>query len=434
MSKLNNSIRYSVTVASLLLCATKANSQQLPSQGFFQQSNVSSQYILNQTVFQRTRPELTPNGIRAGSFVVSPTLGVSQRFDDNIFSTDQNEQEDYITLISPSMVANSDWNSHSLSLYARGDFAVYDENDSENYDDYIVGARGRLDISNGTFLSSGLSYARNHEDRGAPDNNFNSDGPNIFKNINADINFNRSVSKITLAFDNRFARFDFEDGLTSSITPVVVDNDFRDRNEYYSSLRLGYELSPNYQAFISAGYNKRIYDEEATNRDSDGYEIVAGAAFDFTGKLKGEFFAGFLEQDYENNSLVDISGSSYGANLLWNPTGLTSVQLGVVRQVQETTLLDFSGTLTTSYNLNVEHELLRSLLVGFNAGYTSIDFEPISSNQRNDDIYLFATEARYFVNKNLSLNLNYTLQQRDSSEIGQDFTRNRVTFGVSVGL
>ena len=42
-----------------------------------------------------------PLGIRAGSFLIFPSLNVSEIYDDNVFASDNNTDDDLITVISP---------------------------------------------------------------------------------------------------------------------------------------------------------------------------------------------------------------------------------------------------------------------------------------------------------------------------------------------
>ena len=48
-----------------------------------------------------------PLGIRAGSFLIYPTLSVSEAYDDNVFATDNDTEDDWITLISPRVRAQA---------------------------------------------------------------------------------------------------------------------------------------------------------------------------------------------------------------------------------------------------------------------------------------------------------------------------------------
>jgi len=52
-------------------------------------------------VARKPRPEFDAIGLRAGSFLVYPMLEVVENYDSNIYATQNNETDDWVTLISP---------------------------------------------------------------------------------------------------------------------------------------------------------------------------------------------------------------------------------------------------------------------------------------------------------------------------------------------
>src|SRR5512144_3388111 len=66
-----------------------------------------------ETVATRARPELEPLGIRAGSFLIYPKLGVDGTYNDNVFATNHNVKDDFITDIKPEVSVESDWANHA---------------------------------------------------------------------------------------------------------------------------------------------------------------------------------------------------------------------------------------------------------------------------------------------------------------------------------
>ena len=71
-----------------------------------------------ETVTNRSRPELDPLGMRAGSFLIYPRLGLQETYNDNIFAVESDEQDDFITLVRPQLDVRSDWTNHAVDLRA----------------------------------------------------------------------------------------------------------------------------------------------------------------------------------------------------------------------------------------------------------------------------------------------------------------------------
>ncbi len=73
------------------------------------------------TVTDRRRPELDPRGIRTAGFLFYPKFAVTEKYDDNIFSTETGEEDDFITIVSPSFWLRSNWRNHALNFFGTAD-------------------------------------------------------------------------------------------------------------------------------------------------------------------------------------------------------------------------------------------------------------------------------------------------------------------------
>jgi hypothetical protein len=182
---------------------------------------------------------------------------------------------------------------------------------------------------------------------------------------------------------------------------------------------------PKYEAFLRGIYNNRNYDDGLDdggfNRDSDGWEVVGGTAIDLTGILTGNIFAGYLRQEYDDARFGTIQGPGFGADLTWNPTGLTTVTGAISRTVEESTLAGANGFLASRIALSVDHELLRNLIVSVNGSIQSNDY---NGNAREDDIYRAAAQVRYLMSRYLYVTVGYDFQNRESSTIDSNYTVN----------
>lgn len=398
------------------------------------------------SVYERSRPDYSTPGGRSGSFLLKPTLGVGGSYDSNIFAQESSEVDDFIVRIKPGFDLSSDWNNNFLSFFANADTGLYLDNTRENYTDFNIGTRGRLDISRGTSLSADVTYSDAHEDRGSPDNIGAQADQTTFSTFTANVGFLRDESLVSFAANAGYKSFSFDnpgliDATGTESTTDFLNNRDRDREVYTGDVRLGYEVDEFYEAFIRLKANRVEYTDSTLdggpNRNSDGYELVAGAAFDITGTSKGEFFGGYIKQEYDSNSLTNISDFTYGASLLWNPTGLTSVRGTINRTVVETVAADLnavtgnldqaSGILGTSFDLQLEHELQRNVLLKATATYIKQDFQ---NTLRDDDLFNASLAASYLINRNLSFDASYKFNYRDTTAQGQDFKRHIFMVGI----
>jgi hypothetical protein len=382
-----------------------------------------------QTVMERPRPELDALGIHLGGFQLFPALGLSETYRDNIFATESGKQSDAITEFLPAVRLQSNWSRHSLTLFSDARIGRYIDHPKEDYEDYTVGGRGRLDIVGRSYATAQGSYNQRHEDRSSPDD-VRGVEPTQFTDTNFGVGGTMAFNRLILGIDGIFDRYIFENALNAA--GVTINNQDRNRDQSRVLIRAGYELAPLRTVFVRAGYDRRSYETERDDngfaRSSDGYEIEVGADYDLTGVTFLEGYIGYRHQSYDDSRLSDASGVGAGLKVIWNVTRLTTVTGGVEREVEETTQLGASSYFATRFTARVDHELLRNLVIHANALYGSDDYEGIS---RNDDHFGAGVGAIYQLNRNFGLSGNYAFRARSSNVPSADFDENIVTLRLT---
>ncbi|MGH8611158.1 MAG: outer membrane beta-barrel protein [Gammaproteobacteria bacterium] len=392
-----------------------------------------------ETVTNRPRPELDALGVRAASFFISPRLRVEESYDDNIFASDTDEKNDFVTLISPQLDIASDWNNHAFNVHANAAIGRYVDQGEEDFEDFSVGANGQLDITQQANLRAGVSYDRLHEGRGSPDDVRREGGsppvePTVFDVGSAFLTYEQWFGHFLLELNGAADQLDYDN--VSTEDGGTINNDDRDRAIIAGGLKLGYEVIPGYTAFVRGAVDHRRYDDlDASNpldRDSDGYLIEVGTDLDLTGVLFGDVAIGYKSQDYADPRFDTVGGVTGVASLTWTPTGLTTVSAFVTRgEIIETTADGAAAIFETSGRLVLDHELLRNLLLQARVSVIDDDFEGID---RSDTYIGAGFGANYLMNRTIRLQLGYNHLDRSSDAQGQDFTDNTVSLGVSVHL
>ncbi len=381
------------------------------------------------TVATRARPEYDPLGIRTGSFLFFPQLSVDELYNDNIFATDGDKVDDFITVIRPEATIESNWSRHAFAVAGGGDFGLYKQNPDEGYQDWFAATDGRIDVSRDIALYAGGGAARRHEIPGSPDDP-GGDEPTMYYEYNAFARYDQNFDRVGLTIDGLFDRVDYTNTPVSD-GPDISNND-RDRNVYSTPVRLGFEITPDYEAFVRVAPNIRRYDQtpdfDGVDRDSWGYQAVGGLALDFGGITFGEIYAGYMQQFYSD--LNNVNTPTFGGSLTWNATTLTTVNLAVERNVLETTAIGASSYISTSGELTVDHELLRNVILTAGGAVTNNDYDGIS---RKDWFYLGNFRVRYLLNRNLYLSAGYLYRHRNSDTV-DDFTQNVIRIGLQTQL
>ncbi len=370
-----------------------------------------------ETVLSRERPELDPLGVRTGGFLFYPSVTAGFDFDDNIFATEDDEESDDIFTVRPEGIFESQWGLHELKFKANADFGRYSDNGDEDYEDYLIETKGRYDLARGNSVSGSLKFNGEHEDRSSPED-LRGEKPTEFS-INALSGaYRHTFNRLSFSVGGLLQQFDYKD----ISTPIGdINNDDRDRDQNTATLEVKYDWKPGYDLLFRHAQNSRSYDDKfddnGLERSSSGYKTVVGAEFDFTGVTFGEIAIGNQSQDYDDDRLPTIDGFVIDAGLTWNPSGLTTVQATVARDIRESIIPPASGYLQTVYGLQLDHELYRNILLHAKLSSEDNNYEGI---ERKEDVFDGGLGVTYMAHRNYYFFLGYDYTKRDSNEVDSD--------------
>lgn len=377
-----------------------------------------------QSVLTRARPDYDPLGVRGGSFVFLPSLGVTESYDSNVFVTESQQQADFLTTISPSLLALSNWNNNALNFHLSSDMNRYAQQVGENYTNVAASVDGRYDIERGVYATGGLSYNLGHEARSSPNTVFNQKSPTEYQLGIANAGFVHDTGILSLALTGSVNDYAYNNEVTS--TGLVIPETPRNRFEYDFQPRVAYEIVPGYSAFVQTPFKWTDYNAQftgnGTNLSSREYELDVGTAVNIGGIINGEIFAGYYTADYYlDRSAGWQSGYTFGGSLLWNVTQQTSIRSSLTRALQATIVVGAVSYLQTALTASVEHELLRNVLVTGGVGYTEQDYIALTPS-RSDYNYNADAGVQYLINRNWRTGLTATYNHRYSDASALEYS------------
>ena len=403
-----------------LLAASAAIAFMMPELALAQAQEVNP----NTTVADRSRPEYDPLGIRAGSFLVFPELGITGAYSDNVGFDEEDEESDFVTEIEPSLTFESQWSRHLLAVEVGSEIAIHAEESDEDYEDFFALGRGRIDVSRQTNIATTAEGRLTHEGRDDPEDPGDDELTELYQ-FGGGAALNHQINRLGFTIGGEVLRTAYDDDAEED----------RNSNVYDLLLRTSYEVSPRLDTFVEGRYNIEDRDDNVDDngieRDTDGYEIRLGAGLDITTVLFGEAFAGYRVQRFDEDDFDDEEGVSFGVDLNWNPTLLTSIGITGQRDFRATDEGDAASNFRTEFGITIDHELMRNLIVNGEARYQNDDFR---GDDREDDTILLGGGLTYWLNRNLSFNAGYDFQERDSNEAGEDYTVNEFSLGLTLRL
>jgi hypothetical protein len=368
------------------------------------------------SVMQAARPDYDPKGIHVGAFTVNPSLDVTENFSSNVYATTFDQKSDFNTVIAPLVGIQSGWDRDGLGASIGGDITRYTRYSSEDVSNFNGSVNGRKDIVEGVYINASGGYSLEHEPRGSP-NAVNGLTPTEYRLSSASLGFVKDNAIVGIHIDFSVNNYEYFDVPTAGGPPVIETD--RNRTEYNLDGKFTYEIEREYKAFIRAAGNERAYDHKFDSggfqRSSTGYEFDAGAALSVSSKIDAEVYVGYLDQSFDDPAFSPAKGLAFGADLLWNVDGLTSVRGSVSRTVEETIVTQASSFVQSSVTLGVEHELLRNVLLGANLNYAHQAYQSFG---RVDNIYGVTLLGKYLLNRYLATSLNIGYTKKTSNAIG----------------
>ena len=104
-------------IATLCLLSASAVGGILPA---FAEANITN-------VVDQAKYTMLPYGIRSGSIIFSPGIGVDEMYDDNVYDTESNTRSDFITTVKPSFGVTTDFDLHSLIFRMGSSLGYYND-------------------------------------------------------------------------------------------------------------------------------------------------------------------------------------------------------------------------------------------------------------------------------------------------------------------
>jgi hypothetical protein len=386
-----------------------------------------------QTVTSRPRPEFDPSGLRLGNFFWFPRAELDETFNSNIFATTTSPSSDLITALAPGFDLVSNFPRNALNLHGNAVLQAYADHPAQNTPTGTIRADGRLDVTANSSFYGNAEVSRPYISYGSP----NSPGsPNSSANIAQPVTYWNYIT--TAGYQQGGRRFTYQVEVGASAAQYnaaqlvgggVLPQSSQDSIISTAAVRAGYELVPDFLGYLRVGGSLFNY-WHATRINSSTYRVDLGLQILPRHVIYGEAYTGYLAQNYAQPSLPSTSAPDYGGRLVWNVTRLTTLTFTGLRTfitgtptVGGAAAFGSAGTgyLSSNITVNADHELLRNLLLNFNAGYENDSFQGIT---RNDNVFGGGAGIKYLVNRNLFLGGSYNYYQRSSTLAGASFTQN----------
>ena len=389
------------------------------------------------TVRERARPGYDALGLPLGAFLAYPKIELGVQANSNIYGQPNNAKSDVIGIIDPEIDLVSRWARNSLTAFVRTATNEYVRSPSEDTTDWQFGGKGRLDLGD-SALNVGGDYGYLAEPRtasiGANLATFATIHPIEYYQTDANADFVHTFNRLQVQGGVTYASSQFQNGVDAqhaSVVETVFDN-----SRTVVSGKAGYAVSPDTAIYASVGYNTINYPNQVVtattlNRNSSGETYDVGANFEFTQLIRGDVEVGYLNQDFSAAHFKSVQGFHALGKVEWFPSQLTTVTFTGQRDVDPATLAGSPSVVVGVVGAQVDHELLRNLILTGIARYTDDSYQGIA---RHDQIGELTVSGDYLLNRSVGLHLAYDYLTQDSTGTsrGVNFNDNRVTLSTTL--
>jgi hypothetical protein len=407
-----------------------------------------------------TEDTITPLGGQVGADVLEtqggyfhPYLLVDERWTDNLYYTNSNKEEEFVTSINPGMWVAFPANRERLMELSTA-----------------TASPGGLKLSRRTpqtirkfqsYLSYGPTFeyfANNSEYNGTThqldgllqykmDSGISFDVMDQF-NDNYEANEYGTIERLDEYRDNLFGamlytereeklnfRVDYSNYNLSFDDSV---NDYRDRIDNSYAFYVFYRAWPKSSVFLEYDFADITYD---TNSASDSKEnrYYLGYKWDVTAKTSGSIKLGYMEKDFDNSDDYDDGDISVEVQTEHTLSPKRTLKFSAYRLYNESTMLQSPAYLTTGVTAAWLQRFTEKWSGTLSCEYAFDDYNGLISigsvsDNRKDVFFSVSPAIRFQPRDWLYFDLGYMFRNRDSNFESLDYSTNMAFFNVDFFL
>jgi hypothetical protein len=385
---------------------------------------------LEHSVSQQGDGEWAAVGVPVESFVLFPEVTVGQSVTTNTYSSGANAKASAIEILSPKLVARSDWSRHALVLNASGTFKRFVGQSRRNEDVWDLSATSDLDVTGELrleFIARASQLALNR--------------------FSGEVQLD-AASVVTIRQDQLSASATYRSGHARSVVTaeyfnfrygqlLLTDGTTRDQsNLNHDAKRLTgqfeYSFTPDLTLFTQATYADFSFDSviipTTQNASSSGTRVIAGGILSIAGLGRATVSAGYAWRDYDRNGLKSVSGPSAEARLEFFPSPLTTVTIDLGRRLADARLIDSSAFNMTYVKLRLDHALLRNLKL---AAEGNVARQSYLNSQQVSRIQNALFSATYLASRRFELSGAISYSTRRSTPVSANSHVDELVGGVA---
>lgn len=350
---------------------------------------------------------------------INAELSIAERYSDNIYLTDRDEVDDFITQLSPELELEAALTTRSrVNFTYSGIFEHYNEADNFRSDHHF----GDLNFQFESLKESSFKLGINFENGATQPYSTEDESADFWlTEIYTDLEWRvtpitslgAGYQHIVQSFDeDRYQRDDF-----------VRDN---------IHLNVLHTRSRKLPLLLEYRLEKQVND--SIEPDSDeliSHAVLAGCRWRPERRLSGTFELGYFWSRFNQTDVFD--GWMIDADLLYHISSFTDIEISANRK---TRISEYADRDTLDYNifsafgLTLSDHRFDPLELSVAGTYENRDFRQINAETdgREDNLYRFSIQSDYQLKKWWALSVDYSYRINQSDMISQEYQENTIQF------
>ncbi len=378
--------------------------------------------IEGKDIASETDPYAAP-GIRAGTFILRPTLEAGVRYSNNKNDLTKSSAESKLLVR-----ADSDWLRHSMNVEAEVNLQKGLSGSNNLSNGLRLAVSGQVDVTVADQITASASFERAREELDTSSTASFSERP-IINSMRGSVGYTHDAGLISVGGTLGVIRQTFGDGV--GLTGVTINQDDRDYSSVTGTLRASYELSPMISPFLEAEIGRKTFDNRLDSagvaNSSTRYALRAGSEINSGEKLNGELAGGWFVEKIDDPSLDKVSGFDLRGTLNWSPVRETTVALSLGTQVEGPRTASSSTSVVYSSSAEVTRKLRANLEA---SALLSASFRDFQGNEASQTTLRAGAGATWWFNRFAGIKGSV----EHSTTLSSDAAGKRSATGVYVGV
>ncbi|MCD6185054.1 MAG: outer membrane beta-barrel protein [Deltaproteobacteria bacterium] len=393
-----------------------------------------------------------PAQIRADDFKFIPSIDIKGEYNDNIFFDDRNEEEDFITTVSPGLKLSNRTERLNLGLSARFDGISYSDNNKLNAIDQNYKANLNYQLTPETSVGADAGYKKDSRrdrdieviDEGTATGLILSDSTRI--RSNGGFSLNSMLNETTSVYTSySFTKDNFDDREDNDLRMHNLNLGLTHNLSFIDELTMG-RLNFYYGSYdYLDGKNTRLIRTVTDNSKIDYYSATIGVSrniseiFSILADIGGNYTKSEYKTRYEYDPInftqtENNSGSGMVARITTSYNGeLTNSSLVFSHDVKASSGTS-GATERTTLELNISRRFTYELSGRISTGYylNKADAGDYSKSGTDETTWRIRPSIRYNFTNDLFMEASYNFTKNKDKEDHTNKTRNQFFIKISM--